>query len=123
MRTIANIIWVVLGGFVLSIGYFLVGLLSCLLIVTIPVGIAFFRMGRYVLWPFGKKVVPNPNAGFGTKIINIIWFLLFGWALALGHVMAALGQALTIIGLANAMVSIKMIPVSCFPFGKQIVAS
>lgn len=123
MRTVLNVIWVVLGGFWLALGYFLAGVLACILIVTIPAGGASFRMARYVLWPFGKTVVPKPGAGAGSAIMNVIWFIVAGWWLALAHIASALAQAITIVGLANAWVSLKMIPVTCFPFGKQIVDS
>ena len=123
MRTVLNVIWVVLGGFWLALGYFLAGVLACILIVTIPVGVASFRMARYVLWPFGKTVEPKPGAGAGSAIMNGIWFVIAGWWLALAHVATAIAQSLTIIGLANAWVSLKMIPVTCFPFGKRIVDS
>ena len=123
MRTVLNVIWVVLGGFWLALGYFLAGILACLLIVTIPVGLASFRMAAYVLWPFGRSVVKKPGAGAGSAIMNAIWFVIAGWWLALVHIATALAQSLTIIGLANAWVSIKMIPVTCFPFGKEIVDS
>lgn len=121
MRTLLNIIWLVLGGFWLWLGYVLAGILACLLIVTIPVGVASFRMARYVLWPFGKAVVPSPHAGAGSAIANVVWFLVAGWWLALLHIATAVTQALTIVGILNAVVSLKMIPVACFPFGKKIV--
>lgn len=123
MRTLLNIIWVVLGGFWLALGYFIAGIIACIFIITIPVGVASFRMARYVLWPFGKTVVKKPSAGAGSAIMNGIWFIVAGWWLAILHLVTALTQALTIIGLANAVVSIKMIPVTCFPFGKQITDS
>jgi uncharacterized membrane protein YccF (DUF307 family) len=123
MRTVLNVIWVVLGGSWLALGYFLAGVLACILIVTIPVGVASFRMARYVLWPFGKTVEPKPGAGAGSAIMNGIWFVIAGWWLALAHVATAIAQSLTIVGIANAWVSLKMIPVTCFPFGKRIVDS
>lgn len=123
MRTVLNIIWLLFGGIWLALAYLVVGIVSCLLIVTIPVGVAFMRMAAYVVWPFGKAVVRKPGAGAFTTVVNVLWFVLIGWALALVHVVAALGQAVTIIGLTNAVVSLKMIPVSCFPFGKEIVDS
>ena len=115
--------WFIFGGFWLALAYFLVGLASCLLIVTIPVGVAFMRMAAYVLLPFGKRVEKKPNYGAFSTVINVIWFIFLGWALALVHVVAALGQAVTIVGITNAAVSLKMIPVSCFPFGKRIVSA
>jgi uncharacterized membrane protein YccF (DUF307 family) len=123
MRTVLNVIWVVLGGSWLALGYFLAGVLACILIVTIPDGVASFRMARYVLWPFGKTVEPKPGAGAGSAIMNGIWFVIAGWWLALAHVATAIAQSLTIVGIANAWVSLKMIPVTCFPFGKRIVDS
>lgn len=123
MRTLLNVIWVIFGGLWLALGYFVAGILACLLIVTIPVGVASFRMARYVLWPFGKTVVKKEGAGAGSAIMNGIWFLVAGWWLAVLHVATALAQSLTIVGLANAVVSIKMIPVTCFPFGKRITDS
>ena len=121
MRTILNVIWVVLGGFWLALGYVLAGVLACVLIVTIPVGLASFRMANYVFWPFGRTAEPKPEAGWGSALMNGIWFVIAGWWLALLHVVSALAQSLTIIGIANAWVSLKMIPVTCFPFGKRIV--
>lgn len=121
MRTILNVVWFIFGGLWLALGYFLAGIVCCLLIVTIPVGVAAFRMGTYVAWPFGKAVIEKPGAGAGSSIMNILWFVLCGWWLALLHVVTALAQAITIIGVMNAIVNFKMIPVSCFPFGKRIV--
>ncbi len=121
MRTILNVIWLVFGGIWLAVLYFLAGVLACLLIVTIPFGIASFRMARYVLWPYGKAVVVKPDAGVGSSVGNVIWFVLFGWWLAIGHVVTAVAQSLTIIGIIDAIVNLKMIPVTCFPFGKRIV--
>ncbi len=121
MRTVLNIIWLLFGGIWLALAYLLVGIVSCLLIVTIPVGVAFMRMAAYVIWPFGKRVVKKPGYGSFSTVVNIVWFVLLGWALALVHLVAALGQAITIVGITNAAVSVKMIPVSCFPFGKRVV--
>ena len=121
MRTILNIIWLVFGGIWLALAYVLAGIIACALIVTIPFGIASFRMARYVFWPYGKAVVARPDAGAAAGVANVIWFLVAGWWLALGHVVTAVTQALTIIGILDAVTNLKMIPVTCFPFGKQIV--
>ena len=121
MRTLLNIIWVVLGGFWLFLGYLFFGVIACLLIVTIPAGVASFRIAAYVLWPFGREVVPAPGAGAMSGISNIIWFLVAGLWLAIGHVTTAAAQAITIIGIPLAVANIKLIPVTCFPFGKQII--
>jgi uncharacterized membrane protein YccF (DUF307 family) len=121
MRTILNLIWFFFGGLWLALGYFLFGLLACLLIVTIPFGVASFRMAAYALWPFGKAVVAKPSAGVGSAIGNLIWFLVAGLWLAIGHVTTAAAQAVTIVGIPLAIANLKMIPVTCFPFGKEIV--
>lgn len=121
MRTILNIIWLVFGGIWLAGLYFLAGLIACVFIVTIPFGIASFRMARYVLWPYGKAVVRRPDAGVASGVANVIWFLVAGWWLAIGHVVTAVAQSLTVIGILDAIVNLKMIPVTCFPFGKRIV--
>ena len=123
MRTVLNVIWVVLGGFWLALGYFVAGIIACIFIITIPAGVASFRMARYVLLPFGRTVVKKPGAGAGSKIMNFLWFIIAGWWLALIHIGTALAQTITIVGIANAWVSLKMIPVTCFPFGKRIVDS
>ena len=123
MRTVLNVLWLLLGGIWLAAAYFVAGVIACLLIVTIPVGIASFRMARYVLWPFGKTVVAKPSAGLGSALMNGIWFVIGGVWLAVGHVTTAAAQAVTIVGIPLAIANIKMIPVTCFPFGKEIVDS
>ncbi|MDO5066653.1 MAG: YccF domain-containing protein [Propionibacteriaceae bacterium] len=121
MRTLLNVIWFLFAGLWLAIGYAVAGIICCVLIITIPFGVASFRMAAYVVWPFGSAVIPKPNAGVGSMLLNVLWFVLCGWWLALGHVLAAIVQAVTIIGIVNAVVLLKMIPITCFPFGKQIV--
>lgn len=121
MRLLLNVIWLVFGGLWLALGYLLAGILMCLLIITIPFGIASFRMASYALWPFGRTVVEKPTAGAGSMLGNIIWFVLAGVWLAIGHVTTAVAQAITIIGIPLALANLKMIPVTCFPLGKEIV--
>ncbi len=121
MRTILNIIWLVFGGIWLAALYFMAGIIAFIPIITIPFGVASLRMARYVLWPYGKAVVPRPDAGAASAIGNVLWFVLAGWWLAIGHVVTAIMQSLTIIGIIDAIVNLKMIPVTCFPFGKRIV--
>ena len=121
MRTLLNIIWFLFGGLWLSLGYALAGVLFFILIITIPLGVASFRMARYALWPFGRAVIPQPDAGTGSVVLNVVWILLAGWWLALGHVTTAVAQAITIIGIPLAIANLKMIPISLVPFGKEIV--
>ena len=123
MRTILNVIWVIFGGFWLFLGYFLSGIIACVLIITIPIGVASFRIAGYALWPFGREVVPTRGAGVMTGLANVVWFLVAGLWLALGHLITATLQAITIIGIPLAVANIKMIPVTCFPYGKQVVST
>ena len=123
MRTVLNVIWLVFGGLWLALGYALAGVLLCLLVVTIPLGVAAFRMSRYALWPFGRAVVRQEEAGAGSIVLNVVWLLVAGWWLALGHVVTAVAQAVTIIGIPLAVANLKMIPVSLVPYGKRIVAA
>lgn len=122
MRLILNVIWLVFGGLWLAIGYFFAGLLLCILIVTIPFGIASFRIGVYALWPFGSTIVDRQGAGSGALVGNVLWLILAGWWLALGHVVTAVAMAITIIGIPLAIANLKLIPVSLMPLGKDVVA-
>ena len=121
MRTLLNIIWVVLGGFWLFLGYLIFGLIACIFIITIPAGVACFRIASYALWPFGRTVVETPGAGAMSCLSNVVWFVVAGLWLALGHIATAVAQAVTIVGIPLAIANIKMIPVTCFPFGKRVV--
>ncbi|MGV8883485.1 MAG: YccF domain-containing protein [Rhodoglobus sp.] len=123
MKTLLNIIWIVLSGFWLAIGYALAGVVCCILIVTIPWGIASFRMANYVLWPFGRQVVSKPDAGSFSFIGNVIWFIFAGLWLAIGHIASGIALAITIIGIPFAIANFKMIPVSLAPLGKEIVST
>ncbi|GAB3256215.1 YccF domain-containing protein [Arthrobacter pigmenti] len=122
MNAILNVIWLVLGGIWLAIGYFLAGIICCVLIVTIPFGIASFRIGAYALWPFGRTVVDRGGQTYFLSTLgNVIWVLVAGIWIAIGHVMTAIAQAVTIIGIPLAIANVKMIPVSLMPLGKEIV--
>ena len=121
LRFVLNILWLITGGIWLFLGYILFGVIACIFIVTIPAGVASFRMASYALWPFGRRVVETRGAGVGSGLMNVVWFLVAGLWLALGHIATAAAQAITIIGLPLAWANLKMIPVTCFPFGKQIV--
>lgn len=123
LRVVLNIIWLVFGGIWLALGYVLAGLICFILIVTIPWGIASFRIASYVLWPFGRTVVSKPVAGVGSLLGNIIWILVAGIWLVIGHIATAIAQALTIIGIPLAIANLKVIPVTLMPLGKDIVSS
>jgi len=121
MRTILNIIWLVFSGFWMALGYALVGVVLCLLVVTIPFGIACLRMASYALWPFGRVLVDRPEAGAPSVIGNVLWFLFAGVWIAIGHVVTGVLMCVTIIGIPLGLASFKMVPVALWPLGKEIV--
>ena len=121
MRVIGNILWLLLGGIELAIGYALAGLISFVLIITIPFGVAAFRLAGYALWPFGRVLVSKPGAGAGSTIANIVWILIAGIWLALGHLFAALINAITIIGIPFAVAHLKLAGAALTPFGHEVV--
>lgn len=123
MRTILNIIWLILSGFWLFLGYVVAGIVLCILIVTIPWGIASFRIAGYALWPFGRRVVQKQTSGAFSFVGNVIWVILAGWWLALGHIISGIALCITIIGIPMAIADFKMIPVSLAPLGKEIVST
>ncbi len=121
MKTILNIIWLVLSGFWLALGYVLFGVLACILIITIPFGIASFRIAGYALWPFGRTIIRRGDAGVWSAIGNIIWIIIAGLWLAIGHLVSGTLLCLTIIGIPFGIANFKMIPVSLVPLGREIV--
>ncbi|GAB3499701.1 YccF domain-containing protein [Nocardiopsis coralliicola] len=123
LRFVLNVIWLVVAGLWLAIGYALAGLICCILIVTIPFGVASFRMAGYALWPFGRTIAKRPGAGAPSTLGNIIWLIVAGWWLTIGHITTAVGLAVTIIGIPMAWASLKMIPVALAPFGNEVVDS
>lgn len=121
MRTLLNIIWVIFAGLGLWVGYVIAGLLLCIPIVTIPWAIASFRTASYVIWPFGRTIVSKPTAGVGSFLGNVIWVVLAGWWLALGHIVSGIALCITIIGIPMGVADFKMVPISLMPLGKEIV--
>ena len=121
MRTVLNVIWFVFSGVWLWIAYTLAGILCCVLIITIPWGIASFRMANYAVWPFGREVVSRPRAGVWSFLGNVIWVIAAGWWLALTHIVTGLLLCITIIGIPMGIANFKLIPVSLMPLGKEIV--
>lgn len=121
LRGIVNIIWLIFAGFWLAVGYAIAGFLACLLVVTIPFGVASFRLAGYVLWPFGRDVVRLPHASGWSAIGNMVWFVVAGMWLALGHVLTAIPLALSVVGIPMAYANIKMVPLALTPFGRRVV--
>ena len=122
LRLILNVIWLVLCGWWMAILYALGGLIAFILIITIPFGIAAWRIAGYVLWPFGRQIEPRHDAGIGSLIGNIIWIVLIGWWLALGHLVSGIALCLTIIGIPLGLANFKIIPISLVPLGVRITS-
>jgi uncharacterized membrane protein YccF (DUF307 family) len=121
LRLILNVIWVVLCGWWMAILYVLAGIICFILIITIPFGIAAFRIAGFVLWPFGRRIERRAEAGVASLIGNIIWIVLIGWWLALAHLVSGIEMCLTIIGIPLGLANFKIIPISLFPLGVRIV--
>src|SRR5690625_3607217 len=121
MRTLGNLLWLVLAGWWLALLYVIAGVIACILIITIPFGIASFRLASYVLWPFGRRAVFRPDMGALAIIGNILWVVVLGWELAVGHLVAGLLLCVTIIGIPFGIACWKMIPLAFLPLGQQIV--
>jgi uncharacterized membrane protein YccF (DUF307 family) len=122
VRTILNVIWLVLAGFWLAIAYVLAGLLLCVTIIGIPFGVQSFKLAGYALWPFGRVLVPSSTRLKGLSVVaNILWFVLAGWWLALAHLVTGILLCLTIIGIPLGVADFKMAGAALVPFGKEIV--
>jgi uncharacterized membrane protein YccF (DUF307 family) len=122
MKALLNVIWLVLAGFWMALGYVLAGVICCILIVTIPFGLASFRIANYALWPFGRTLVDRRDAGAPSLLGNIVWIVFAGWWLALGHLLTGIALCVTIIGIPLGVANFKLIPVSLVPLGKTVVA-
>ena len=123
MRTILNILWFIFGsGFLLALAYAFAGILCFIFIVTIPFGIASFRLARYALWPFGYTITEKPSSGIASTIANVVWLIIAGWWLALMHVVTGIAQCLTIIGIPFGIANFKLVPAALWPLGREITA-
>jgi uncharacterized membrane protein YccF (DUF307 family) len=122
MRTAGNIIWLILAGIWMAIAYVVAAVVAIVGIVTIPLAIPALKLAGYALWPFGRMVVERPgrDVALGT-LGNILWLLLGGWWLALGHVATGLLLCLTIIGIPLGIASFKMAGLALWPYGRMVV--
>ncbi|HEU4490517.1 MAG TPA: YccF domain-containing protein [Jiangellales bacterium] len=121
MRTIGNVLWFLLAGVWLAIGYVVAGLIAFVLIITIPFGIAAFRLAGFVVWPFGRTAVWRREAGVWSVLGNVVWVLLLGWELALLHLVAGLVLCVTVIGIPFGIACWKMVPLALLPLGREVV--
>ena len=121
MRTIGNILWLILAGFWLAIGYALSGLLICITIIGIPFGIQAFKLAQFSLWPFGRSVARSPEGGCLEVGFNILWLVLFGWGMFLAHIVAGILLCITIIGIPFGIQAFKLSVLALWPFGRHII--
>ncbi|MCQ4046507.1 YccF domain-containing protein [Streptantibioticus rubrisoli] len=121
MKTLLNIIWLLLCGIWMAIGYAVAGIVMFVLIITIPWGIAAFRIAGFALWPFGRTAVVRRDAGVGSFLGNLVWVILAGIWLAIGHIITGIALCLTIIGIPLGIANFKLIPISLTPLGREIV--
>lgn len=121
MKFIGNIFWLLFGGIVIAIIYFMVGLVICVSIIGIPFGVQLFKLGSYALWPFGRELVDSPNEpGCLSVFMNLIWILFGWWEIALLHLVFGLLFCITIVGIPWGLQHFKMAIASVFPFGKEV---
>ncbi len=121
LRLILNVIWLILGGLELALLWLLAAVVMFILIITIPFGVQALKIAGFTLWPFGRMLVKRGDAGAPSAIGNVIWFVLAGWWLAIGHLIAAVLLAITIIGIPLAAAHLKLIGISLLPFGREVV--
>ena len=121
MSTFGNILWLILGGLIIAVIYYIVGLLMCITIIGIPFGVQLFKLGTYSLSPFGHELVNGPKEpGCLSIVMNLIWVLLGWWEIAIIHLVCGLICTITIVGIPFGMQHFKMALSSIFPFGKEI---
>jgi len=122
MRTLLNIIWLVLAGVWLALGYCLAAVLMAITIIGLPFAKQALKLAVYALWPFGRVLVPSATRYKGLSLIgNILWFILAGWWLALEHLIIGILLCITIIGIPLGVGAFKMAGAALVPFGKEVV--
>lgn len=123
IRFILNVLWFICGGLPLAIGWFIAGLLLAITVVGLPYTGAAWRIAGFALWPFGKEIVRREvglaSGPLGT-VLNVIWFVLAGWWLALGHLIVAVGEAISIIGIPFAIKDLQLAQIALAPIGRDV---
>ena len=121
MNSIGNLLWLLLGGIVVAIIYWIVGLLMCITIIGIPFGIQLIKLGSYALWPFGHELVDRPGEpGCLSIVMNLIWILLGWWEIAIFHLVCGLVCCIAVVGIPFGIQHFKLALNSIFPFGKEV---
>jgi uncharacterized membrane protein YccF (DUF307 family) len=124
MKTLLNIIWLVLAGFWMALGYLVAAVLLAITIIGLPFAKQSLKLGGYALWPFGRALVQSPTRHKSLSVIgNVLWFVLAGWWLALGHLLTGIALCLTIIGIPLGIADIKMAGAALVPFGRTVVSA
>ena len=122
MRTLLNIIWLVLAGVWLALGYCIATVLMAITIIGLPFAKQALKLAGYALWPFGRTLVPSSTRHKGLSVFgNILWFILAGWWLALEHLIVGILLCITVIGIPLGVGAFKMAGAALVPFGKKIV--
>lgn len=121
MSLIGNILWLIFGGLLAGLGYILGGFVLCLTILGIPFGLQSIKLGVATFAPFGKEIVEVQHANSVLRIVfNVLWIVLFGWEIAVAHLVHAAILAITVIGIPFAYQHVKLVPLSLFPFGREL---
>ena len=124
MKTLLNIIWLVLAGFWLAAGYLLAAVLLAITIIGLPFATQSLKLARYALWPFGRALVESPARHETLSAVgNVLWFVLAGWWLALGHIVTGIALCMTIIGIPLGIADFKMAGAALVPFGRKVVGA
>ncbi len=122
MSLLGNIIWLIFGGLLMSLSYLLLGVIYCISIIGIPVGVQLFKMASLALFPFGREVMDrNGTMGCWSLCLNILWIVFGGIEMALSHAILGLLFCITIVGIPFGMQHFKLAVLALMPFGKEIV--
>ena len=127
IRLILNVLWLIFGGLISAFGWFFGGALLALTIVGLPWSFAAWRIASYSFWPFGREVVWRDEVGqfdVGTGplglVLNVIWFLFAGWYIALSHLLIAVAEFISIIGIPFALKDLELAKLALAPIGRTI---
>jgi uncharacterized membrane protein YccF (DUF307 family) len=121
VRVIGNVLWFVLAGVWLALGYAVAGLVLCITIIGVPFGIQAFKLAGFTLWPFGRTVVRSPDGGCLEVGFNVLWLILAGWALFLAHLVTGVLLCITIVGIPFGVQAFKLSVLALWPFGRSVV--